>query len=565
MHQKCLQRYYHYRISTEFIFKNDKRTTKSNGLKNWYFLAIVIFIFSSNGFSQTPSSVFQLGGTGVENLSHLECIEGNNKIIAGVYDVPFTLGDEIIGENDVFISSINETGQTNWSQYFGSNFDDDISGLAISPGGYIYGTGSFWLEAQLGDFLLTSSESPKSIFLTQLSASTGDALWAQTIEGSDVKVSSDLAINANEEIIISGFFSETLFIGDTTLYAQADTDLFLAVFDQNGNLKWALNRGQSGINKALSIALLSNDDIAVTGTFNDTLLIADTVFVAETSDDDVFIARYSQEGEVLWATKAGGVHEELVIELQTDDQDNIYASGHFVGVINLDNGLSIQSATGWADLFLLKYASSGEILNARRFGGSELQHNSAMEITANHIFLAGTFLGTMTIGNNNYDAGSQTSAFITRLGHDLIPETGWTLRSSSNSVFPTTISISLEDNVCLGGSYGSDIIGVDALNTPFGPFDMFILEYPEGSINRVPKITSLPGTKVFPNPATEKIQLEVMLKNYTVYLYNVNGLCIWEGHNSHSIDVDTFPSGMYFIKIINDKFELTHRIIIQKE
>ena len=437
--------------------------------------------------------------------------------------------------------------------------------MAVSSNGYIYGTGSFWLEAQLGDFLLTSTESPKGVFLTQLLASTGEVLWAKTIEGNDVKVSSDLTINSSEEIIISGFFSETLFIGDTTLHAQAETDLFLAVFHQNGALKWALNQGQSGINKALSIAPLSNDDIVVAGTFQDTLIIADTVFVAETSDDDVFIACYSEDGEVLWATKAGGVHEERVIDLKIDDLDNIYASGHFVGVINLDNDLSIQSSTGWADLFILKYSPSGEIVNAQRFGGSELQHSAAMEITEDHIFLTGTFLGAMTIGNNSYDAANQTAGFITRLNHDLIPETGWTLRSSSSNVFPTTLGITPDEKVCLGGSYGNDISGITALNEPLGPYDMFILEYPEGTINSIGNTNSFPDIKIFPNPATEKIQLEIKLKNYEVSLFNINGLCLWKGQNSNSLDVSTFPPGVYFLKISSDQFELNRSIVIQKQ
>ncbi|MCB9324821.1 MAG: T9SS type A sorting domain-containing protein [Lewinellaceae bacterium] len=529
-------------------------------------LAGATFLGNTPTFSQTPARVLQIGGEGIDNLSHMKIMDGSDLIIAGVFDDDLALGETIlapVGENDVFLARINGNNETMWAMSIGSDFDDDITGLALGLNDDIYATGSFWLEAQLGDFPLTSTQSPKSIFLTKISASTGTVAWAQKIEGSEVKVSKDMLLNHEEDIILSGFFSGTLFIGDTTLQAASPTDLFVASFYSDGNLNWALNLGISGTAKALTSCILSNDNIVLGGIFNDTLKIANNSMVAETSDDDVFIACFSPEGEALWATKAGGVHEEFLTALQADDLDNIYASGHFVGVINLDDGSSIQSNTGWADLFILKFSAAGEVLNAKRFGGPELQHNTAMEVTDDFIFLTGNFQGAMTIGDNNYDAGNQTAGFITRLDHDLIPQTGWTLKSEVNNVFPTCLTSDQMDNIFIGGAYGHDISGIEALGPPLGLFDIFILGYPAGTVNALPGIMPLPEITVFPNPAAEKIQIRTSLKHFDIQMIDINGRILWQGSNVFEIDVSNLAAGPYFIKIRSGMMEWQGKILVK--
>lgn len=515
-------------------------------------LVVVTFLGNTPTFSQTPSRVLQIGGEGIDNLSRMKIMDGSDLIIAGVFDDDLALGEAVlapVGENDVFLARLNGNDEVIWAMSIGSDFDDDLTGLALGLNDDIYATGSFWLKVQLGDFILTSTQSPKSIFLTKISAATGTVAWAQKMEGSDVKVSKDLLMNHEGDIIVSGFFSGTLFIGDTTLQAASPTDLFVASFYSDGNLNWALNRGTSGITKALTSCILSNNNIVLGGIFNDTLKIANNSMVAETSDDDVFIACFSPEGEALWATKAGGVHEEFLTALQADDLDNIYASGHFVGVINLEDGSSIQSNTGWADLFILKFSAAGEVLNAKRFGGPELQHNTALEVTDDFIFLTGNFQGTMTIGDNGYDAGNQTAGFIIRLDHDLIPQTGWTLKSEVKNVFPTCLTSDGMDHLFIGGAYGQDISGIEDLGPPSGLFDLFILEYPVGTVNALPEIMALPEITVFPNPAIKKLQIQTSLENFDVQLMDINGRIIWQGSSVFEIDISNWPAGSYFIKI----------------
>lgn len=530
------------------------------------FIALMLSLFvNSNTLAQMPSAVFQAGGDGIENLKYLQQVNENKLLIGGVFDESFFLGGEElthVGEDDVFLSKLDGDNHADWILTIGSDFDDELSGVAYEEDEYVYITGSFWLETQIDTFHLTSTESPKSIFLVQLASSTGTVNWAQTIEGSDIKIVNDIQVNSVGDIVLTGYFSEAIYIGDTTLNAQAETDFFLATFDNEGSLKWALNNGHSGVTKSEAVAVLSNDEIAIAGVFNDSLYISDTLLVAETFDNDIFISAFSPEGEELWVEKAGGVHEESIVDIDVDNVDNIYLSGHFIGVINLEDDLSIQSSTGWADLFVLKYDGFGQILNARRYGGDELQHNTGLLVTEDHLWMTGNFIGTMLIGENTYDAGTQTAGFMTRLDHDLNPETGWSLRSAVNNVFPTVLSTGTEGEIMIGGGYGNDIIGIDDLTSPAGPFDIFVIKYPEDSVNANFDPSASIEVTLFPNPSSEVIYIQTEISDFQVQLLDANGQRILYGQNKSKIDVSFLPAGVYFVEIFNNSARWQGSIIV---
>ncbi|KAA3639223.1 MAG: T9SS C-terminal target domain-containing protein [Bacteroidetes bacterium] len=526
-------------------------------------LLLTCTLFSGSTQAQEPLDAIRLGGQGIESLDHLQFLPNGNKLIAGTFDNTFDINEytlEHIGENDIFLATLNPDNGAEWTISFGSDFDDEVTGIALT-GNAIFATGSFWLEVQLGDTILESSKSPKGLYLSSIDPETGDFNWSQTIEGSDVKITTDLETR-NDNLFLSGYFSDTLFIGDTLLVANSDTDMFLASFDIDGIFSWAFNIGYSGVNKILETATLSNGNIIVGGVFNDTLQIADTVLVAETFDDDVFLAGFSPEGMPLWAKKAGGVHEENITSLKTDDQDQIYASGHFVGVMDMGNGQSIQSSTGWADLFVLKYSADGEIIHASRFGGDELQHNTALEVTNDNIFLTGTYRGEMTVGADNFNAGNNTAGYVLRLDHNLDPQTGWTLKSFSNSVFPTCLVSNSDGNFILGGGYGKAISGIEILDSPMGLFDIFLLTYPEDAVNAARDFQLAIDLKVFPNPTADKLYLNTFLENFSVEILDNNGKVIYRSLNEHQLEMSQYPAGVYFLRVSSKGSQKIAKVIV---
>ena len=64
--------------------------------------------------------------------------------------------------------------------------------------------------------------------------------------------------------------------------------------------------------------------------------------------------------------------------------------------------------------------------------------------------------------------------------------------------------------------------------------------------------------KIIPNPAKNKVTIEIPEKNkkFDLSIYNINGQELFEQQTTNhkqNIDITNFPSGLYFVKIINDK------------
>lgn len=101
------------------------------------------------------------------------------------------------------------------------------------------------------------------------------------------------------------------------------------------------------------------------------------------SNDDIFIAKYDPNGNVLWAQGFGGPYYELVYDIATDAQGNVYLAGSFgsqslfLGNIELIN--SNLMVEGSPDAFLAKLSPSGTVLWAKSFGGNTTDQGDNIE------------------------------------------------------------------------------------------------------------------------------------------------------------------------------------------
>ncbi len=79
-----------------------------------------------------------------------------------------------------------------------------------------------------------------------------------------------------------------------------------------------------------------------------------------------------------------------------------------------------------------------------------------------------------------------------------------------------------------------------------------------------------PSMLVYPNPAREKLTLELMNmpgSTYTVSIFSITGSAIYNTKLSTDkieIDLSHFEAGMYFIRVESDGQNFTRRVEIQK-
>src|SRR3972149_7740367 len=102
-------------------------------------------------------------------------------------------------------------------------------------------------------------------------------------------------------------------------------------FAQVPTWQWAKSAGQTGTEAGASTAIDGNGNVYVTGSFTSVTLTFGTnsLVNASASTADVFIVKYDATGNVLWAKNFGGVDGDLGNSVTVDANDNVYLTGWY--------------------------------------------------------------------------------------------------------------------------------------------------------------------------------------------------------------------------------------------
>jgi Domain of unknown function DUF11/Beta-propeller repeat len=139
--------------------------------------------------------------------------------------------------------------------------------------------------------------------------------------------------------------------------AQGTPPSWVQAFGSTGN----------GANLAQSIKAAPDQNLYVTGRFSSTATFGSTT-VTSAGGTDIFLAKYSPSGSLLWIAQAGGTQDDLGgYGIDLDQDGNVYVTGSFQGPATFHSanstGTKITVASGGQEgIFLAKYTSSGTLL-----------------------------------------------------------------------------------------------------------------------------------------------------------------------------------------------------------
>lgn len=208
---------------------------------------------------------------------------------------------------------------------------------------------------------------------------------------------------------------------------------------------------------------------------------------------DVFIAKYSPDGDLIWAQKIGTGSAQSGKGISVDSDGSVYVSGDLFGLqVDFDAGPgeSLLSATfGTIDMFILKLSSEGTFqwvkkLNDYNQGsGNEYAKGLATDQLGN-IYVHGEFSGT---GPVDFDPGSGVfemtpiagllNTFVMKL--DATGNFQWArMLDSDMSLDKDAFALGSNGDVFLGGSFVDTIDADPSANTlsltSYGSSDIFI-------------------------------------------------------------------------------------------
>ena len=453
---------------------------------------------------------------------------------------------ESIGNADVFLAKMNADASLNWALSGGSISIDESAGIALTES-HVYWTGTYWLEANFGNLNLTAKKSSKSIFLLQYT-SEGTIAWSASIHGTGTKNINDIKSDAQGNIYLTGSFSDSLFYADTVLIAKGATDLFLLKLNDSQELLFLTQAGDLGEIVPEKLEIASDGSILLAGSFQGEASFGDIQIETNTSDDDVFIARFSANGESIWGRKAGGVHEQFCSALTLDESDNIYVGGNIVGVMTLSDDIVIQSPNLVDNLFLLKYDLAGTPIWGRSMGALDPEFVSDLQYKENQLILSGYFRESLEIDNFTATAeANRNTGFLTSF--DLAGQSQWLkVIGGDNQVFLNEIALNNSGDLFAAGTFNESVEFDNETFSTNGLYDICIARNEDLFTSSIAIDPSILNLKIYPNPAHDYISIETDLENFQADVIDIHGQILLQRYNEKNINISRLPVGTYFLK-----------------
>jgi hypothetical protein len=212
---------------------------------------------------------------------------------------------------------------------------------------------------------------------------------------------------------VTGFYYGEAIVGAITLTNSGSGDVFLTKYGSNGESLWVRRAGGRGYDEARSVAADAQGNCYISGIFEDKIRF-EGVELRSVSAADYFLAKYSPNGTLLWATNSNGSGTKGAWGVSVDGAGNCYVVGGFPSP-GLFHGISVPNA-GDTDLFLAKYGPGANLIWVRSFGGTNIDYGRAVTVgTAGAIYVAGGFTGDASFSTTNLVAVGDQDAFVAKL------------------------------------------------------------------------------------------------------------------------------------------------------
>jgi len=215
--------------------------------------------------------------------------------------------------------------------------------------------------------------------------------------------------------------------GVINLTCPGGIDMYILKLDNQGNFIWVKQIAGPGLEVPYSLAIDNNNNIISTGYFTSSpdfdpgSNVHDLVSVS--GSQDAFILKLDNNGNFIWTRSMGGISNECGLSIVIGANNSIYTTGYFIGTTDFDPGagLFVLTPYGGTDIYILKLDAGGNFVWAKQIGGisDEGGSNSIAIDGSQNIYIAGAFQLTADFdpgpGTFNYTADGKGNTFILKL------------------------------------------------------------------------------------------------------------------------------------------------------
>jgi hypothetical protein len=333
--------------------------------------------------------------------------DGNlgNMIIAGhtFGDLGGGNADPTHNTPDVFVSKLDPTGATIWTQQYGTNGFELCYSAATDSAGNIYIAGSTAgslnneTRTGLADAFVMKLDPSGALLWTRLTGTTGSSTFGNA-----------LAVDAAGNAYVTGNTDGGL--PNNTMVGL--NDVFIAKYDTDGNPQWTRQIGSIEDDYGYGIALDAvGNNLYIAGSTHGGLQSSPTGTDysnnGPSTTTDIFLMSYDAAGVWQWTQQMGTSDNDDAWAVAIDPQVNgsVFIAGGTAG--DLD-GAGLGSSAGLTDLFVVACnpAASGVVTWVQQLGtaGNDVASGMVYDPTGGYVVVTGRTSGDMDgTGNAGFD------------------------------------------------------------------------------------------------------------------------------------------------------------------
>lgn len=323
-----------------------------------------------------------------------------------------------------------------WAHDHGYNANAKINATVRGADESLYSTGHYNGTVDFDPSSDTYElDNDANIFIQKLDYA-GELIWVKNFVITDpssntgwyIDEGTGIALDTDDNVITTGNFDTALDFdpGDDEFILTPQnnfSNFFVQKMDSEGAFLWAINIDGAQVDLAAAVTTDADNNIYVTGTFNDQVdfdpdpdneILLDADQLTGWGSAATFILKIDSEGNVIWAhdipndNKGGNPHD-----IVTDSESNVYITGYFTGLTDFGTDGIEGIVTGAHDCYLVKFDTDGNYLWMQVLSSTAFNIGNALAIDPeDNVYLTGKFGASV-----DFDRGDE-EFILTALGYE---------------------------------------------------------------------------------------------------------------------------------------------------
>ena len=238
--------------------------------------------------------------------------------------------------------------------------------------------------------------------------------------GPELDAGNCITVDAQGNRYLAGNFSGTVDFQGQIITSKGMEDAFIAKFDSLGTLLWVNTVGGVTSDRGIAIDIDTDNNVFFGGTFHSfELFIGDSVIYSCGCSDFAFMSKFTGNGEFVWANSFQGDGATPVKDVVCSTNGNIYFTGNFFNTTWF--GTEEITPGGVSDIYIASYSQSGDLLDVKTYGGTGADDLlSAEENNSGDLFITGYFGKKVAFDNDTIESAGLNDIFLAKLDQNLV-------------------------------------------------------------------------------------------------------------------------------------------------